>query len=421
MDFYSEYRSKLRTPEQAVQCVKSGDWIDYTSQLGFPILLDRALSKRRDELFDVKIRGNLIFNKLETVEGDPTREHFIYNSWHCSGYERSLCDRGLCNFIPMVFRNVVPYYTHFLTVNVAMVSVTPMDKHGYFNLSCSTGVSKGIIDKADIVIVEVNEHLPWLCGGFDEVVHISQVDYVVEGEHEPLFELPIAEPSELDRKIAASIVPYIQDGACLQLGIGSMPNSVGNMIANSDLKDLSMHTELCSDAYYDLYAAGKLTNARNNMHRNKGMFGMAFGTRKLYEYRRHRQHGGHQQLHQRGPVRPGVLGELRHPAHLRHRRAAGFHDRGGEVEGRQGLHLPHLHLHGQEGADALPDRAPLRRRHRHHPPERSLLRGHGVRRPEPGGPDYLGAGGHAGGPRPPGLPGGAHRRRGEAEHLAAVE
>lgn len=284
MDFYSEYRSKLRTPEQAVQCVKSGDWIDYTSQLGFPILLDRALSKRRDELFDVKIRGNLIFNKLETVEGDPTREHFIYNSWHCSGYERSLCDRGLCNFIPMVFRNVVPYYTHFLTVNVAMVSVTPMDKHGYFNLSCSTGVSKGIIDKADIVIVEVNEHLPWLCGGFDEVVHISQVDYVVEGEHEPLFELPIAEPSELDRKIAASIVPYIQDGACLQLGIGSMPNSVGNMIANSDLKDLSMHTELCSDAYYDLYAAGKLTNARNNMHQNKGMFGMAFGTRKLYEW-----------------------------------------------------------------------------------------------------------------------------------------
>ena len=90
MDFYSEYRSKLRTPEQAVQCVKSGDWIDYTSQLGFPILLDRALSKRRDELFDVKIRGNLIFNKLETVEGDPTREHFIYNSWHCSGYELSL-------------------------------------------------------------------------------------------------------------------------------------------------------------------------------------------------------------------------------------------------------------------------------------------------------------------------------------------
>ena len=401
MDFYSEYRSKLRTPEQAVQCVKSGDWIDYTSQLGFPILLDRALSKRRDELFDVKIRGNLIFNKLETVEGDPTREHFIYNSWHCSGYERSLCDRGLCNFIPMVFRNVVPYYTHFLTVNVAMVSVTPMDKHGYFNLSCSTGVSKGIIDKADIVIVEVNEHLPWLCGGFDEVVHISQVDYVVEGEHEPLFELPIAEPSELDRKIAASIVPYIQDGACLQLGIGSMPNSVGNMIANSDLKDLSMHTELCSDAYYDLYTAGKLTNARNNMHRNKGMFGMAFGTRKLYEWMD--RNPGLSVCPLEYVNSPELIGAI------------------DNIEGRQGLHLPHLHLHGQEGADALPDRAPLRRRHRHHPPERSLLRGHGVRRPEPGGPDYLGAGSHAGGPRPPGLPGGAHRRRGEAEHLAAVE
>ena len=107
LDFWAEYRRKLRTPEEAVQVVKDGDWIDYTSSLGMPVLLDRALAARRDELHDVKIRGNLIFNTLETVECDPTREHFVYNSWHCSSYERSLCDRGLCNFIPMVFRNVV--------------------------------------------------------------------------------------------------------------------------------------------------------------------------------------------------------------------------------------------------------------------------------------------------------------------------
>ena len=186
MDFHQEYRSKLRTPEEAVRVVKSGDWIDYTTSHGFPTLLDAALAARKDELHDVKIRGNLCFGPIRTVECDPERKHFIYNSWHFSAYERNLADRGLCNYIPMVFRNVVPYYTHFLTVNVAMLCVTPMDRHGYFNLSCATGVARGILDKADLVILEVNEHLPRIYGGFDESVHISEVDYVVEGEHEPL-------------------------------------------------------------------------------------------------------------------------------------------------------------------------------------------------------------------------------------------
>lgn len=287
MEYSALYKSKLRTPEEAVQCVKSGDWVDYTSQLGFPYLLDKALAGRRDELRDVKVRGNLMFQRLEIVECDPAREHFIYNSWHCSAYERSLCDKDMCNFIPMVFRNVVPYYTHFLTVNVAMVSVTPMDKNGYFNLSCATGVARGILRKADIVILEVNEHLPWVCGGFDEVIHISDVDYIVEGEHPPIYELPIPKPTEVEKKIAASIVPYIQDGSCLQLGIGGLPNSVGTMLCESGIKDLSMHTELCSDAYLDLFEAGKLTNRCNTLHRDKGMFGMAFGSKRLYDWLDH--------------------------------------------------------------------------------------------------------------------------------------
>lgn len=144
MDYISEYKSKLRTPEDAVKIVKSGDWVDYVTALGMPILLDRALAKRKDELFDVKIRGNLLFGPIEVVECDPSQEHFIYNSWHCSSYERKLCDRGLCYYIPMIFRNITAYYRNFLDVNVAMMCVTPMDEHGYFNLSTSTGVAKGI-------------------------------------------------------------------------------------------------------------------------------------------------------------------------------------------------------------------------------------------------------------------------------------
>lgn len=284
MDFTSEYRSKLCTPDEAVKAVKSGDWVDYTSNVCFPTLLDDALAKRKEELTDVKIRGNLLFGPIRTVECDPAREHFIYNSWHCSGYERKLCDQGLCSYIPMIFRNVTSYYRHFLTVNVAMMCVTPMDKHGYFNLSCAAGIAKGILEKADIVILEVNENLPRILGGFDESIHISEVDYIVEGPHAPLPQFPIAKPTEEDVKIADFIVPHIADGATLQLGIGGMPNVVGARLAQSDVKDLGMHTELCGDAYYELYKAGKLTNNRKTLQRGKGVTGIVFGSRDLYDW-----------------------------------------------------------------------------------------------------------------------------------------
>ena len=133
MNFREEYNSKLRTADEAVKVIKSGDWIDFSMALGFPVLLDEALSKRKDELEDVKIRGYLVMQPIQSVECDPEREHFIYNSWHFSGYERKLSDRGLCNYIPMIYRNVSSYYEKYLEVNVAMMAVPPMDEHGYFN------------------------------------------------------------------------------------------------------------------------------------------------------------------------------------------------------------------------------------------------------------------------------------------------
>ena len=284
MNEYTAYRNKLRTPEQAVQCVKSGDWVDYTGTLGFPPLLDQALAGRRDELRDVKIRGNLVFGPIAAVECDPSREHFVYHSWHCSDYERRLCDRGLCNYIPMVFHNLAPYYRHFLKVNVAMLAAAPMDRHGYFNLSCNTGAARVCLAQADIVIVEVNERLPRVCGGFGESLHISEVDFVVEGPHPPLPAFDPGTPTPEEEAIAGHILPWIPDGAVLQLGIGGLPGAVGSLLARSDLRDLGMHTELCTDAYVDLYDAGKLTNSRKSLFAGKGVTGIAFGTDKLYHW-----------------------------------------------------------------------------------------------------------------------------------------
>lgn len=284
MKVYDEYRRKLRTAAEAVKVVKSGDWVDYITGNGFPALLDAELAKRRDELFDVKVRGNLLPGPVQIVECDPEREHFIYNSWHCSGYERKLCDRGLCNYIPMIFRNLVEYYTHFLDVNVAMISVTPMDKHGYFNLSTSIGIAKGILDKANVVIVEINERLPKIYGGHADSIHISEVDYVVEGENQQLLQMPTPKPKDTDIKIAEAILPHITDGCMLQLGIGGMPSVIGEMIADSDLKDLGMHTELASNAYYRIFESGKLTNKYSTLNPGKGIGGIFYGTDDFYEW-----------------------------------------------------------------------------------------------------------------------------------------
>ncbi len=284
IDFKEEYRRKLRSPEEAVKVVKSGDWIDYTSSLGMPVLLDKALADRRDELFDVKIRGNLIDGPIRVVENDPSQEHFIYHSWHCSTYERWLCDRGLCFYIPMVFHNNAAYYEFFLKVNVAMVCVTPMDKHGFFNFSVNTGVAGPILERADIVIVEINENMPTVHGGYGECIHISDVDIIVEGDHAPLKPRAMMQPSERDRRIAEQILPILKDGSTLQLGIGNIPDAVGQLIAQSDLKNLGMHTELCTDAYLHIYNAGKLTNKKKTIDRGKGVYGVAIGSQELYEW-----------------------------------------------------------------------------------------------------------------------------------------
>lgn len=284
MNFAEEYKRKLKTPEEAVKLVKDGDWVDYSVGIGFPVLLDAALAKRKDELRDIKIRGSLAMQPIQAVEQDRERRTFTYNSWHCSGYERKLCDEGLCNYIPMIFRNMASYYRRYLTVNVAMISVAPMDNKGFFNFSMVNCTTRAILDAADLIILEVNEHMPHVYGGQEDCIYISEVDVVVEGEHKPLAQLPVPPATEIDEKIASLLLPHIPDGATIQLGIGGMPNSVGKLMAESDLKDLGMHTELLSDGFVDLYEAGKLTNSRKTLHRGKGVFGIALGSQRLYDW-----------------------------------------------------------------------------------------------------------------------------------------
>lgn len=282
-----DYRSKLVTPEQAAKlAVRSGDWVDYGFGAGFPELMDRALAARRDELTDVKIRGGLVIRpRIEVVECDPEQKAFSYYSWHIGDYERKLQSRGLCQFIPMILRSLPELYRHHIRVDVAFVPVSRPDENGYCGLGISNYAWRTIFEQARTVVFEINEHLPRLQGvDGSHRVHLSEADYIVEGEHEPLPIRTYREPSETDIAIARLVAGEIPSGSVLSLGVGSIPFTVASMLAESDLKDLGCHTGTISDAFLTLHKARKLTNRCKEICNGYSTWNLAMGSRELYDW-----------------------------------------------------------------------------------------------------------------------------------------
>jgi butyryl-CoA:acetate CoA-transferase len=284
MDFQKEYSSRLRTAEEAVKIVRDGDWVDYSQTCSFPAALDAALAARRDELRDVKVRNAISMRPVQIVEQDPEQKAFTYNLWHCSGIDRKYLDRGMAYHSPMLFRNCGAYYTKGLApVDVAMVTVSPMDSHGNFSYGLTNCCMQEMLDSAKHIVLEVNPTMPFVFGTEGDHINIADVDMVVENS-EPISTVKGPDATDIDRVIAGNIFPYLRDGITLQLGIGGMPNSLGTLIADSDLKDLGMHTELMSDGYLKLYEAGKITNSRKEINRGKGVFSICNGSRELYDF-----------------------------------------------------------------------------------------------------------------------------------------
>ncbi|MBO5340838.1 MAG: acetyl-CoA hydrolase [Oscillospiraceae bacterium] len=283
---FGEYKSKFVTPEQAAQAVKSGDWVDYGFGGGFPDLMDKALAGRRDELTDVKIRGGLVIRpRIEVVECDPEKKAFTYYSWHIGDYERKLQSRGLVQFMPMILRFLPDLYRYHIRVDVAFVPVSTPDDKGYCSLGISNYAWRTIFENARTVIFEINEHLPKLHGvDGSHRVHLSEADYIVEGEHEPLPVRTYKEASETDIAIARHVVKEIPDGAVLSLGVGGVPFTVAKMLAESDLKDLGCWTGTISDAFLALHKAGKLTNARKEIDKGLSSWNLAMGSQELYDW-----------------------------------------------------------------------------------------------------------------------------------------
>lgn len=285
MNVQEIYRSKLATADQAAAVVKSGDWVDYGWSAGHPVALDAALARRMGELHDVKIRGGICMWVPEIFKIENPADHFCWNSWHMSGIERKAIDQGFAFYNPLRYSELPRYYReHIAPPDVAMFQVCPMDEHGYLNFGPNASHLMAVCETAKTVILEVNRNMPRCYGGSETEIHVSQVDMIVEGDNPAMAEMGAGAPSAVDEAVARLIVEEIPNGACLQLGIGGMPNAVGSMIADSDLKDLGVHTEMYVDAFVDIAMAGKINGSKKSIDRGRQVFAFAAGTKKLYDY-----------------------------------------------------------------------------------------------------------------------------------------
>jgi butyryl-CoA:acetate CoA-transferase len=284
-DLQRQYASKLVSADEAVKVVKSGDRIHYGLFCGLVRDLDTALAKRTEELQDVIVMTT-IWNYPEPsaiLRADPGARHFKYLSTHMSGLDRKMNKQGCCWFIPVQFRENPKYWAEDVgDIDVAMLQVSPMDKYGNFNFGPQLAEYWGIFKRAKKIIVEVNEYQP-IMHGVQNTLNLSQVDMVVEGTSRPLPSIVAKDATDIEKKIAMHIVEKIGSGSSLQLGIGGIPNYVGKMIAESDIDDLSVHTEMFVDAYVNLYRQGKVTGNKNT-HKGKMVYTFAMGSQEVYDF-----------------------------------------------------------------------------------------------------------------------------------------
>lgn len=274
--------AKQISAAEAARLVKSESWIDYGVALSQPDTFDKALAARAAELENVKIRSCLSVHPRAFIEADPEGAHFHSFSWHFSGYDRQKHDCGNCNYIPLNLGEVPDYYRRFLEpVDVAIIKTRPMDENGMFNFGPTNAWHRAMVERTKLLVVEVSEALPYAHGDHNGV-HLSEVDFITEGDNAVPAELHNPPASDIDHKVAHQIAGEIEDGDCIQIGIGGMPNAVCSVLLEGGARDLGVHTEMLTDGFIDLYKAGSITGARKTLNPGKLVFTFALGGKDMY-------------------------------------------------------------------------------------------------------------------------------------------
>jgi len=273
------YQSKLKTIPEIMETIKDGDKIASGIGNGQPRELAKGLAglvregnHRNLEYYATLMVNTAPFADPEVAKLCTYREGFI------SAPTRKLLAEGITEYAPIMFSdgNSTLQYIY----DTVFQTVSPMDEHGYFSLGIEPDYIWDLIKYGGKrVIFEVNEKFPATFG--NNRIHISEIDALVESSWD-LVAVAAAEPSDTDRKIAANIAEYVPDGACLQLGIGGLPNAIGALL--KDKKDLGFHSEMICDAFFELYKCGAMNNSKKNFMNGRGIGTFAFGSQELYDW-----------------------------------------------------------------------------------------------------------------------------------------
>ena len=281
MDYKAIYANKLMSLSDAAAKVESGWMIGMDAAAAHPAALVSAIAARAKagEISGVKIDTLLDVEPLECYADPELNGKFNGVSWFTGGYARKAVNAGYADFIPTYYRDIPGNVRRLYDYDVFITEVSPMDKHGYFSLSTVSSMSEAKLDKAKRVFVVVNDRQPRAVCGLQ--VHVSQVDAIVENNHE----LPVLPPVKLDDvsvTIGNLIAEQIPDGACIQLGVGTIPDATG--MALKSKHDLGIHTEMFVDSMVELIECGAVNNSKKQIHRGQCVTTFAFGSKRIYDF-----------------------------------------------------------------------------------------------------------------------------------------
>ncbi|MCJ8497096.1 4-hydroxybutyrate CoA-transferase [Chryseobacterium salipaludis] len=266
--------------DEAVSVVKSGDRIFSHGSACTPNLLIDALAKQADRLRDVEFVSITQQGRVEIAKPEYQNSFYI-NSLFVSTPVREAVNSERGDFVP-VFLSEIPtlFKNNVMPIDVAMVTVSPPDAHGYCTLGTSVDISRSAVDNAKIIIAQVNPRMPRTHG--DGMIHYSRISKMVWHEEELLTIDYGAKVGEEEMLIGKNVAELIDDRSTLQMGIGTIPDAVLKCLNNH--KDLGIHTEMISDGIVDLVANDVITNKFKGTHSNRTITSFAFGTRRLYDY-----------------------------------------------------------------------------------------------------------------------------------------
>ena len=281
-DWKEVYKRKLTTAEDAAKLFENGDLIVAPLSNGVPTALVNAVAKR---ILDDNLVGCTYVSGVDVRWFDLYQPELVGKVLIDVGFlgpvTRHWVGQGLFTYTPCRLGETVDMVTKCRHADMVVLVVSPMDKHGFFSTGCNVdwGWETAKTANARFVIVEVNENMPRTFGS--NHLHVSEIDAIVEHTI-PLVELPEIPVTAEDEAVGHYIADEIQDGSCIQIGIGGMPNAIANFLTGR--RDLGIHSEMLTDSMVDLYEKGVISCAKKNYNPYKWIGSFALGTKKLYDF-----------------------------------------------------------------------------------------------------------------------------------------